>query len=221
LPWDTPEVASGGAILYIVDDNMNIIKKNWIKTKLGFTLPGNVFDISPDSSIYLATNEAPFTGSLSFSVGKFDMQLNLLWQMKFESLGQYRYSFWGMEATNDNGIVLYGKRWNWSGSISAAYIIKFDSKGNLTWTNNIDKQEFATTISYPNPSSGIMNIDLDNFNGKANLSIYDSVGRRVFRQDQITSGQSTFDLSDLPSGMYIYKLHQGNKEISNGKWVKM
>lgn len=220
LPFQIPELSSGGAVLNLVDNEFNILKRNWIKTEIGPVLPGNVFDISPDSSIFIATHEAPFTGSKSFSIGKFDTHLNLVWQIKYEKLQEFRYQLWGMEATNDNGIIIYGSRRKWNNSNSAvSYIIKFNSQGKLVFAHNIHLNDMILIKSYPNPSSGPLTLDIKGI-GNAEIRIFDMLGHNVYVQDVSQEGETSMDLSALTAGTYVYKIYQGSKEMGSGLWVK-
>ncbi len=214
-------IRNGGAVLNITDANLNILKTHWMKTNKSNVLPENVFDISIDSNIFIANN-IPFTsGFTSFSVGKFDLDLKKLWQLKFETLNEYRYSLWGLKATSDNGVLLYGSRFSWvAGGVSEGFIIKFNSSGNISWTNNINA-DFLTIKSYPNPSSGPLNLDILDLIGKAEIRVFDALGRNVYVQDGITDGNNAMDLSALQSGTYVYKIYQGGKEVSSGQWVKI
>jgi len=215
-----PELELGGAILYYVDNDLNILKKNWIKTPFGPTLANNTFDISPDSSIFLATFEAPSSGYKNISVGKFDIDLNLIWQIQFENLNQHRYLLWGMEATNDNGVLIYGSRRSWNGDDAQSYIIKFNSEGNVTWTNNLD-DKLKKIKSYPNPSSGLLTIELEGINELVDIRLFDLSGRNVFVHQNMSESKVTLDLSALSAGQYINKIYKNGKEINSGQWIKI
>ncbi|MBK8626388.1 MAG: T9SS type A sorting domain-containing protein [Saprospiraceae bacterium] len=99
-------------------------------------------------------------------------------------------------------------------------LIKLDLKkiGIITTLN--DEGEYLTK-SFPNPSSGPLTLNIRGITGKADVRIYDMLGRNVYVQDGITEGETTMDLSGLAAGTYIYKIYQGSKEIGSGQWVKM
>ena len=127
---------------------------------------------------------------------------------------------WGLEATHDNGIIVYGGRYNWSGSEKVAYMIKFNADGNISWTHNVDKS-FTLIKSYPNPSSGTLTLDITGITRPAEVRIYDMHGHNVYVQHDLDVGATTMDLSSLPAATYIYKIYQGSKVIGSGEWVKM
>ena len=68
---------------------------------------------------------------------------------------------------------------------------------------------------YPNPSNGIVNLKLDDFDGdKSSFKIHDMAGRLVY-EDVITSANQSFDLTSLPKGNYVLKAQIGKTEVVN------
>ncbi|MEZ4911369.1 MAG: hypothetical protein R2774_10955 [Saprospiraceae bacterium] len=131
------------AALYLVDNNIKVQKYNGIYSWIAPTLPGNVFDIAPDSSVFLANFKSlPIGIPDSFALAKFDINLNKIWEIRYGNMGLYTYSLWGMEATIDNGVLIYGRRTIRGGSIPHGYLIKFNSEGNIVWTHNVPKDAF-------------------------------------------------------------------------------
>lgn len=78
--------------------------------------------------------------------------------------------------------------------------------------------------TYPNPTTGISNIDfLAPQSGKMVIEVYDLFGRNiatVFTQDvnALQKYKVDFDGSNLPNGMYLYKITLGN-QASNKKFM--
>ena len=78
--------------------------------------------------------------------------------------------------------------------------------------------EFASTINlYPNPSTGLFNLNVSNDLVGATYEIYDILGSKV--SEGIVSGKDTkVDLTDMSSGIYIVNLishkHRISKKIS-------
>ena len=65
---------------------------------------------------------------------------------------------------------------------------------------------------YPNPSSGIINLKLNNStDDKAAIKIFDVSGRLVI-EDKVSTGSQTLDLSALPKGNYVLKVQIGKTE---------
>jgi hypothetical protein len=60
---------------------------------------------------------------------------------------------------------------------------------------------------YPNPSNGLLNININNYAGKLQIKVYDINGREVFSQNSIDFNTfSSINLESLSAGMYILKL---------------
>jgi hypothetical protein len=71
-----------------------------------------------------------------------------------------------------------------------------------------DAENDAVTI-YPNPSNGAFIIQLPN-KEIFSASIFDMQGRKIIVQDFITN-EATFQLQNLPKGVYQLHLSQKNK----------
>jgi hypothetical protein len=71
---------------------------------------------------------------------------------------------------------------------------------------------------YPNPSSGIFQLNFDNMQlAKEELEIYNVSGEKVYTVANIKQ-QMQIDLSALPTGIYFVKVYDGTK-IYNQKIV--
>lgn len=86
---------------------------------------------------------------------------------------------------------------------------------------DIERQSFDI-VSYPNPTSGPMKISFTSSESSANavIEVYDMFGRTIatlFNKETIADQQYhvDFDGSNLPAGMYVYKITVGNKTTSN------
>jgi len=64
---------------------------------------------------------------------------------------------------------------------------------------------------YPNPASGILNVDIANNSAPIQLSLYDIVGRNIVNKEMTTSQK--LDISRFTPGMYLLKM------TSNGNMV--
>jgi hypothetical protein len=92
-------------------------------------------------------------------------------------------------------------------------IIKTDSP-NIYYTTdclatgiNMPLENHKLNI-YPNPSDGIINIDIENSNN-AIMEIYDVNGMLLYSR-QLKSKSEKTDISDLPKGVYMVKVKQDN-----------
>jgi hypothetical protein len=81
--------------------------------------------------------------------------------------------------------------------------------------------ELAYTHCYPNPSSGAFYLDMDAVEGKKDIRIFDISGRNVYVEADVVRTDISLDLSDLPSGQYVYQVYIGSKVHAEGVWVKL
>lgn len=80
--------------------------------------------------------------------------------------------------------------------------------------NSVDK-----SISvFPNPNSGFFKIKLDNEIENGEFMIIDLVGRKTY-SSKINRGENSFELHNIPSGLYHYVILQNKEQINRGKLV--
>ncbi len=73
---------------------------------------------------------------------------------------------------------------------------------------------------YPNPASTILHIQIPDFFGKFNYSIYNSTGQCKI-SGSITSNTSDVHVDDLPTGLYFLTVHKIGKLIGTKRFVKV
>ncbi len=84
---------------------------------------------------------------------------------------------------------------------------------NLSVGDDLDNQVGI----YPNPTRGLIQIKLPEHTTNAEIVIYDITGRSLYNA-MLTQSMSTHDVSKLPKGIYIYKIHNSdNQMIGVGK----
>ena len=75
---------------------------------------------------------------------------------------------------------------------------------------------------YPNPAQNELNITLRNFESNLTVTIIDNLGKQIQTQSYESSSavfNGKMNISDLPNGMYIVSLTDGNK-TSHVKVIK-
>ena len=77
-------------------------------------------------------------------------------------------------------------------------------------TTSIQDQELGEISLYPNPTSQILYVTVENMEDFHLIEIRDLQGR-IITEKSITSTQTTFDLSEIPNGMYLVQLIAKNK----------
>ena len=63
---------------------------------------------------------------------------------------------------------------------------------------------------FPNPTPGLLNIDLPAATADYHLSLYSTDGKLVIEKNQ-TTGLNTLDCSLLPAGVYLLQVIRGNQ----------
>jgi uncharacterized repeat protein (TIGR01451 family) len=66
---------------------------------------------------------------------------------------------------------------------------------------------------YPNPSTGIINIDFNSFRQNCNIDILNSCGQLILSEKQNNRPSTSFDLSGQSKGLYVIKVQTENKVI--------
>jgi len=93
-------------------------------------------------------------------------------------------------------------------------------KDSLTGINElIAKNE--NVIVYPNPSKGLFNFNISNYNQgiKNKIEFYNVLGEKVY-QFAIDNTQFTISLVGQPSGIYLYRIISENGSlVSSGKLI--
>ncbi|HPR31218.1 MAG TPA: S8 family serine peptidase [Prolixibacteraceae bacterium] len=79
-------------------------------------------------------------------------------------------------------------------------------------SETIDQLPSEKDVSiYPNPSTGMLHIELINFTEPANLKIYNQQGAVFLKSEQGFSGKAVLDLSHAPRGLYVVKVVDQNE----------
>jgi hypothetical protein len=100
--------------------------------------------------------------------------------------------------------------------------VAYDMLGNWNaaaeqWTINYTITSVDQIVSrginvFPNPTSGMLNVEFEKQLETLDISVFDLVGRIVFKEHLSGSDKYSFDLSFLEKSIYIVKLNLGNDE---------
>lgn len=79
-------------------------------------------------------------------------------------------------------------------------------------TASVDEVGISALELYPNPiSNGKLNVSLKGFSNSTNFEVYSITGKLVHAENVEANNQTSFDATlNLPSGLYIAKLNDGN-----------
>jgi hypothetical protein len=93
------------------------------------------------------------------------------------------------------------------------WVVKLNSTTGIEdYQNNINWQIF------PNPTTGIVEIQINESNPDILVSLLDVFGRHILEQNFSLEGR--MDISDLPNGVYLILVHAQAGEIYQKKIVK-
>ena len=103
---------------------------------------------------------------------------------------------------------------NYEGVIVDDFVITGTSLG-------VDDYDATDFIVYPNPSSGIFNIKLQNNQTNLKVNVIDVSGKRVFQSDIISNENNyQLDLSNLSIGIYFLNLQGSNYKTTKKIIIK-
>ena len=110
----------------------------------------------------------------------------------------------------NNNVVFKG------GGQVAPFTYELSSELNCDGTLSVEEIEKELPLVYPNPSTGLFNLNL----GKGNwqVQVYDITGRKVLESQN--DGMGSIDLGGHQSGMYFLKATNGMQEINSKIMVR-
>ena len=149
-------------------------------------------------------------------LGKLDSSLNLTWRRYFG--GDSYYMVWSVIATTDGGCII-GATTNdleTQGEERDIYILKVDSSGLVTGINNQPPVQSHEAIVYPNPGDDLLYVETQLKD--AIFHLFDLTGREV-QSHGLFPGRNSIQVSDLNSGLYVYKIIQKSQVKEYGKWI--
>ncbi len=115
-----------------------------------------------------------------------------------------------------------------SGLAPGVYTVRVsDSRGCYTYerisvntlanVNQVQNKDFKL---YPNPASLEAFIHLDQFENAVDLQCVDMMGQSVLQLNNVQTNRIRLDLSQLPSGMYLVKITDGNQKFTKKLMVR-
>ena len=122
------------------------------------------------------------------------------------------------------GVIVNGRAFTTSGTLitNACSVIAQTIPGSCSTVgiSALDETNEAISI-YPNPFSTSATIVLNDFSNSntAELRMYNVLGKQIMNVF-VTKSSTTFDTSNLPSGVYFYQVIGNDKTIQSGKLIK-
>ncbi len=207
----------------IMDSAMNILHTNetLCYSDTASSPAVKCLDFYYPESIYFG---GTFNSSLGYPknwiyVAKLNDTLGLIWEKYIG--GDNNYFTSSINATPDGGVLLsavHAYPVPDSYSTTDAVLIKLTSEGSITGNSGEYKPMIQEAIVYPNPGKEILNVRTALKD--CNIQLFDAQGR-VVRQSALSSHVSSIDMSNLPTGNYLYRITQSNDmHVLSGNWIK-
>lgn len=209
-----PSSASGNSYLSVYGWTVNPLKeyyiiedwRNWIPSmatdailKGTITVNGSIYDIYVNTRVNQPSIVGDTTFQQYFSIRRNERNsgtINISEHFdKWESLG--------MEMGKMYEVSFVVEGYQSSGSFEFTELDIFVSNDSVTATN--PSKRFSEVTIYPNPSSGVLFVKLNEYDSNANIKIYDTSGNIVFNRKNINNG--LFQVSDLRSGIYFINVN--------------
>jgi hypothetical protein len=128
-----------------------------------------------------------------------------------------------IEPTADKGFIICGYSDSYNNHLADVYLIKVDSTGFSTTTDQIvtvNVEDFSTNNNefnvYPNPANVEIYILFDKLNKPATIKIYDVIGKEIKSEVYYPHQTSTFSIStsDISEGIYLINIISEEKTFS-------
>ena len=210
-----------------IDTNNNVINENYIGKEpdtINYPGSGRNMDFIESNNIYYGgvanfiPEQYPWQVEPSWiMLNNLDSNLNINWQRFYG--GDAFYYLWGLRATQDGGCIMLCTRYDHNTQYHEydIYILKVDPDGLITRINENSELEIRNAIIYPNP--GTNHINIKTILKNPTFELIDLKGKTIIRKTLNTSTKQ-INTSNIPSGMYFYRIHNNEKIIESGKWVK-
>ncbi len=118
---------------------------------------------------------------------------------------QSTWSFdWTAPTTFTSNITFYAAALssNVTGDIKSQTVLTSDNIGGVLAVKNA---QFINFNMYPNPSDGIVNIQLPSDINEAKIDVFDYLGKKIM-QKFITTTDNTINVSNLSTGIYFVRI---------------
>lgn len=153
-----------------------------------------------------------------------DTALNLV---AYKALGGDKsYDVFGVLATKDGGALIFASAYypeiNCEPNVAVFYVSRNDL--GLPPVKVLDlKYVDNSALVYPNPATDLVNIRVNKqmLQNDARIRLFNSAGKKVYDYKLPDTGNTIqLNIVNLPKGIYIYEIVQGEKLINKGKIIK-
>lgn len=111
---------------------------------------------------------------------------------------------------------VYG--YNGANSATTCYTLRVQL-GTASRTTDPGTSDVQKVLVFPNPAKNVVNINLADFKGKSEVSLFDVNGRVILRRE-VSATSTQLDISALPAGVYMIRIKNGGKEANTTRIIK-
>ncbi|HOG20876.1 MAG TPA: T9SS type A sorting domain-containing protein, partial [Salinivirgaceae bacterium] len=228
--WINNRLVLGGSKCHVIAKYNDTLGIEELFSLCGFGCSGNTAHYEPISkygdNLFIGGTDKLSGSSIygtesTLMLYKLDSELNVVWNGEYKNKDGFYYYAFSVFATSDGGCIIAATKNNITtlGYNLLGYVLKVDSLGNAPNTNIENVATISQLYVYPNPGVSTINV----FSGKnctgGIFRMYNSTGVLVL-QSRLHNETETVDISNLPTGIYIYEIHNQSGAVERGKWVK-
>ncbi len=178
--------------------------------------------ITKDSKIILTGGLGNSTEEKGF-IGRYNMNLDPLEYWIFDD-DPYCYFFYSNpKPTSDSGfIVRLSKKSDINSYPDSLFTIKFDKEGPFVGIDNPIGIKQTNHLLYPNPGYSKVHLELTKSTcqkGEVCFELYTLQGIKA-AQWNTRETRTLINTTNLPPGVYLYRITRQGKQLASGKWVK-
>ena len=167
-------------------------------------------------------NTFPFTPLQNeYIISRFNRNMEKQYTKYFTLFQNHIVQYKTLQTKGEESILLIGTAYDFVNNRNHKqrdiYIVKLDSSGNEVtgFADEILPEE--DFMIYPNPGNDYLEISLPNA-VRGTFALYDIRGRLLL--EETFSQQLRIATGHLPSGIYVYRLRDGQGRRHYGKWIK-
>lgn len=212
-----------GIYKVIETDSMKIVKENTYYYPSTFDAPSNQgICITKDNKIVQCGNYDA-SGWFRGWVGIYDMHLNLLdYKIFSDEIGKIHSS--RPIATADSGFIIHNTFISYDTTIpDTVFYIKYNKNSSLSAIKELGKNAISEALLFPNPGTEYFDVvvpyNVLAKNDEIIIQLFDNKGILI-NEHPINSFNSRINTSNMPKGIYLYRVLSKKQIIYQGKWIK-
>ena len=148
----------------------------------------------------------------------FDESFNKNWEYYYGIENSYLYPCYITPLT-EGGVAITGWKHDLSdtGDDTDFMVLIVDKEGHLTSENSPFVEK--STLCFPSPATSEINIRIAIQHKNCTIEIY-NINGKMLKTERANSATTAINISEFPSGNYIYKVYNSEGFVESGKFVK-